>query len=180
MRLAIAIDAGNANDLSGMHIQAYAPDLFLSYLVARVEAVYAQHRAPTLDGHPVSTQVHIAAHHEAGQLLLGGLSRRHGAYDPPVPHHRHAIRKLHDFLKLVRHNDDRAALVSQPAKDGEELVLLMYGQDCCRFVEDQQPGVAIEQLEDFNSLLHPNRQVLHLRMGIDGQMVLVAQAAQPA
>ena len=67
-----------------------------------------------------------------------------------------------------------------PRKTREELVLLVRGEDGGRFVENEQPGVAVEQLEDLNALLHANRQVLHLRIRIDGQMMLVAQAAQPS
>ena len=77
------------------------------------------------------------------------------------------------------HDDDRAALVTQATQHREELVLLVRGEDGGGFVEDQQPGVAIEQLENLNPLLHADGQVLHLRIRINGQMMLVAQAAQP-
>ncbi len=72
-----------------------------------------------------------------------------------------------------------AALSTQAAQHREELVLLVRGEDGGGFVEDQQPGVAIEQLENLDPLLHADGQVLHLRIRINGQMMLVAQAAQP-
>ena len=78
------------------------------------------------------------------------------------------------------HNDDGAALISQSAQNGEQLVFFMRGKHGGRFVEDEQPGVAVEQLEDLNPLLHANGQVLHQCSGIDGQVVLLAQGTQPA
>ena len=179
MRLPVAIDAGDADNLSSMYIEAYAADLFLPHVVAHVEPVDAQDGSAALDRNPMCAQVHVAAHHEASQLLLGSLSRGDSAHDTAIAHDRDAIGKVQDLLKFVGHNDDRAALIPQSAQNREELVLFMRGEDGGRFVEDQQPGVAIEQLENLHSLLHADGQVLHLRIGIDGQMVLVAQAAQP-
>ena len=43
----------------------------------------------------------------------------------------------------------------------------MRGKDGSGFVEDEQPGVAIEQLENLNPLLHADGQVLHLRIRVD-------------
>ncbi len=77
------------------------------------------------------------------------------------------------------HDNDRAALVTQSTQNCEELILLVRGEDGSGFVENQQPGVAIEQLENLNPLLHSDGQVLHLSIRVDGQMMLVAQTAQP-
>ncbi len=179
LRLPVAIDPGDADNLSRMYIEAYAADLLLSHIIAHVKPVDAQDSSAALDRNPICTEVYVASHHEAGQLLLSGLLRSNGAHDAAIAHHRDSIRKLQDLLKFVGHNDDRAALVAQATQHREELVLLMRGEDGGGFVEDQQPGVAIEQLENLNPLLHADGQVLHLRVRINGQMVLVAQAAQP-
>ena len=57
--------------------------------------------------------------------------------------------------------------VTQATQHREELIFLVGGEDGGWFVEDQQLGVAIEQLENFNPLLHSDRQVLHLSIRIN-------------
>jgi len=36
-------------------------------------------------------------------------------------------------------------------------------------IQDEQPGVAVEQLQNLHPLLDPNRQVLHPSRGVDSQ-----------
>jgi hypothetical protein len=150
-----------------------------TFVVAHVQPIDAQDGPASLDRNAIRAKVHVATYHQAGQLLLGGLLRSNGAYHAAIAHYGDAIGKLQDLLKLVGHNHDRAALVTQSTQNGEELVLLVRGEDGGGFVEDQQPGVAIEQLENLNPLLHSDGQVLHLSVRINRQMMLVAQAAQP-
>ena len=93
---------------------------------------------PRSTWNPICTEVYVATHHEAGQLLFRGLLRRNSTDDPAIAHYGDAVGKLQDLLKLVGHNDDRASLVTQATQNCEELVLLVRGEDGRGFVEDQQ------------------------------------------
>ena len=57
--------------------------------------------------------------------------------------------------------------VGQPAEDGEDLLGLLRGQDRRGLVEDEDPGIAIEGLEDLDALLPADGQVADLGLGVD-------------
>ena len=85
LRLPVAIDAGDADELSRMNIEAYAANLLLTHIVAHVKSLDAQDGSAALHRNPIRAEVHVAPHHKAGQLLLCGLLRSNCA-------HRHGRR----------------------------------------------------------------------------------------
>ena len=67
------------------------------------------------------------------------------------------------------------ALLGKLAHGGHELVYLLRGEDGGRLVEYKDLIVAVEHLEDLDTLLHTDGDVLYLRVGIDVQTVFLAQ-----
>ena len=73
--------------------------------------------------------------------------------------------------------DDAVALVAEPAQDGEDLLRLLGREDGGRLVEDQDPGLAIEGLEDLDPLLPADRQATDLLVRVDLETESLAELA---
>ena len=74
-------------------------------------------------------------------------------------------------MQFVRDEDDGAPVRSQIADHGKEAVALLRRQHRRRFVEDQDPCVAIERLQDLHPLPHADREPPDDRAGIDLEMI---------
>ncbi len=120
-------------------------------------------------------QQDLAAHHQLGQLLGAGLGGLDRADHRAAPHDADVVGRLHDLAQLVGDQDDRLALLLQPFQDAEQVVGLGRGQHARRFVQDQDVGLPVERLEDFDPLLVADRQVLDQRVGVDVQFVVARQ-----
>ena len=59
----------------------------------------------------------------------------------------------------------------------EELVRLLRGQDCRGLVQDQEPRLAVERLQDLDPLLLGDADRLHPRLGTHRQAVALRQVA---
>ena len=98
----------------------------------------------------------------------------HGA----LAHHRHFVGDGHDLAQLVGDQDDGLALVTQRAKDAEQVIGLGRGQHPGGLIEDEDLGAAIERLEDFDALLLADRQILDDGVGIDIEAVVGGDALE--
>ena len=100
--------------------------------------------------------------------------------DPAAPDDRDPVGDLEDLVELVADEDDAVALGGQAAQDGEDLLRLLRREHGGRLVEDEDPGVAVERLQDLDPLLPADREVLDLRVGVDLEAEPRAQLADPA
>ena len=123
-------------------------------------------------------QQHLAAHHQLGQRLgagLGGLDRgHHGA----APHDADIVGRLHDLAQLVGDQDHGFSLIFQPFENAKQMVRLIRGQNPGRLVQNQDIGLAIQRLQDFNPLLVAHRQIFDHRIRIDVQLIFPRQIRQ--
>ncbi len=71
------------------------------------------------------------------------------------------IGDLHHFTELVRDKDDRSAGAGVLLDEVHQEIGLLRRQHGGRFVHDQQLGVLIERLQDFDLLLYTDRQLAH-------------------
>ena len=126
----------------------------------------------------VDAQQHLAADHQLGQLLGAGLGGLDGRGHLAAAHDADGVGDLHDLAQLVGDQDDRLALAAQAVEDAEQVVGLGRGQHARRLVEDQDVGVAVERLEDLDPLLHADADVLDQRVGIDAELVFLAEFVQ--
>ena len=117
-------------------------------------------RLATIDG-----ELDVPADHELRKVLLVRLRGDPLADDPAPPDDRDPIGDLEDLVELVADEDDRVALRREPTQDGEDLFRLLRGEDGGRFVEDEDPGIAVERLEDLDPLLPADGQVPILASG---------------
>ena len=167
--LAVAGDAGDADDLARAQreVDRRRARVTPRRVAQRDRFGVEQRRRPASAGALSSSQPHLAADHQLGQLLarrLGGRTRRHHL---AVAHDVDRVGDRHDLAQLVRDQDDGHAARAQGAQDAEQLIGLLRRQHRGRLVEDQDARAAIQRLQDLDALLLADRQVADQRVGID-------------
>src|SRR5262249_13085625 len=85
LRLPVAVDAGDADDLAGANLERDAPHLLEAALVEDVEVFDLEQWLGRLRGGLVDAQEHLAADHHPGEALLGRAGARHGVDPSAAP-----------------------------------------------------------------------------------------------
>ena len=174
--LAVALDACKADDLARVHLKRDIPDRVLLVLgIVHGDIFHIQHHPAGVCGLFVHLQLHIAAHHHAGKLFLGGILDVHGTHALALAQNCAAVCHSHDLVELVGNEQDGLALLLEPAHDLHQLVDLLRGQNCGGLIEDQDLVVAVEHLQDLHALLHTDRDVADEGIRVHTQAVLLAQ-----
>ena len=78
--------------------------------------------------------------------------------------------RLH-LTELVRDEDDRPAVGSQLPHDPEQVLGFIWREHGRGLVQDQHAGLAQERLDDLDSLLDTDGEVLNLGIGVHLQPV---------
>ena len=112
LRLAVAVDAGDADDLAGPGLKADVVDgvAACGYGRARVRSSTCSTASPGWAGVLHHLQLHRAAHHHVGQGLLVGVLGVHGADVLALAQHRDPVGHRHDLVELVGDEEDGLAL----------------------------------------------------------------------
>src|SRR5258705_4497813 len=105
----------------------------------------------------------LAPDHRLRDLARVGVLRHELGGVLPRAQDGDAVGDREHLTELVRDEDQGLALATQLANDREELVDLLRCEDGGRLVEDEQLGAAIEDLEDLDSLLQTEWDVLDPR-----------------
>ena len=159
--LAVAGDAGDADDLAGAHVEATRPRRMATPRASLTVEVLdlEQLTAPGLAGALLDAQQHAAADHQLGELRRA-WSRRSRS----VAHH---LALAHDRDSSVIAMISRSLWVMrmivlpwslQLLEDAEQVVGLGRRQHAGRLVEDQDVGAAVERLQDLDALLQADRE----------------------
>ena len=176
--LAVARDAGDADDLAGPQFQ---PDIVEQPYAARVDqgqVLGLQQHFARLLRRLVELHQHLAADHQLGQLLGVGLRRAAVGHDLALAHDIDTVGGGHDLAQLVGDQHDRDAARLQRRQDAEQLVGLLRRQHGARLVEDQDARAAEQHLQDLDALLLADRKIGHQRIGVDRKPVLARQSRQ--
>ena len=175
--LAVAVDTGDADDLARADIEADAAHgVVLVYLAGYNKVFHFQNRLARLAGLFLNGKLHVAADHHLGQFLFGGILDIHRTDVLALAQDRAAVGNGHDLVELMGDEQDALALGLEAAHDIHELVNLLRGQNCRRFVENQDLIVAVQHLQDLDTLLHTDGNVADQRVRVDLQAVLFAQS----
>ena len=172
--LAIAADAGDADDLTLPDIESERSDLRAGAGDAQV--LHRQDDRSRLACDRPNRRRQFATDDLAGNAILGGLRQRQRGDQLAAAHDGHVIGNLHDLVELVGDDDDRFAGRREAAQDREQTVLLLRRQDRRRLVQDEHGGVAVEHFEDLDDLLLADRETAHPGVEVDGDAVLVEAA----
>ena len=101
-----------------------------------------------------------------------GSDRRHR---PAAAQHGHPVGDGLHLVELVRDEDDGLSLVRHRAQSCEEPLGLLRREHGGGLVHDQNPGLAIERLQDLDPLLLADRELPDPRLRIHGQAVAPAE-----
>ena len=179
--LAVAGDAGDPEDLA-------RPDLEVDAADGLAAAVVRDLAGPATFSADVARVATRRGRRRAGRSRptissarsSSSVSRRDPrADDPAAPDDRDPVGDLEDLVELVADEDDAVALLGEPAEDGEDLLGLLRRQHGGRLVEDEDPGVAIERLEDLDPLLPADGQLADLDVGVDLEAEPLAELDDP-
>ena len=165
LALPVALDAGYADDLAGARLQRNVAQRRLAVVILRRNVLHVEHDRPRLRLVFVNGEDDFAADHHRGQRGLGRGLGVGFAYYLAVAQHNDAVADAQHFLELVRDEDDRFALAAQQLHHVEQPVDLLWRQDRCRLVQDEDIGVAVERLDNLDALAHADRQVFDHRVG---------------
>ena len=179
LALAVALDAGDADDLTGAHLQVEAGDGPVLAVVVDLEAGDVEHDVAGVGLALVDLQHDAAPDHQVGQPGAVGLRRRGGADELAAAQHGDGVADGDRLAQLVGDEDDRRTGLGQVAHDLEQLVGLARREHGRRLVEDQDVGLPVQRLEDLHALLRADGEVLDQRRGVDGEPVLAGELADP-
>ena len=107
-------------------------------------------------------------------------SRVDGRHGLPAAQHRHAVGDGRHLVQLVRDEDHRSPLVGHRPQRHEERLRLLRRQHRGRLVENQDPRLAVERLQDLDALLLAERELPDPRARVDGDPVALAELGDAA
>ena len=174
--LAVALDARQTNDLACVHLEGHVlHHVLLALVVVDGNILHVQHGLAGVRGLLFHLQLHVAAHHAAGKLFLGGTLDIHRAHILALAQHGAAVGHSHDLVELMGDEKDGLALLFEPAHDLHQLVDLLRGQHSGGFVKDQDLVVAVQHLQNLHALLHTHRDIADECVRVYPQTILFAQ-----
>ena len=173
LRLAVAVDTGDADDLTGADVKAdMVHGVALMGVGCHAQILYPQDllAGPGRVFHHL--QLHGAAHHHVGKLLLVGIAGVDSADIAALAQHGDPVGDLHDLVELVGDEQNGLSLRRQILHDLHQFLDLLRRQNGGRLIEDQDLVVAVEHLQDLHTLLHAHGDVLHLGVHIHLQAIV--------
>ena len=111
-------------------------------------------------------------HHFSQTVFVDRLIDIDGADITSATDDRTAIGDLHDLFQFMRDQDDRFAFFNQTLHDLNEFLNLLWRQYSGRLVKNQDLSAPIERLQNFNTLLHPDRDIFDFGIRINAEAVL--------
>ena len=163
--LAIALDAGDADNLAAMNAQIDIGKTGVPGAVEQADPGKSQHGVARRGVAAIDREAYRSANHHLGEVRLGKAGRVALPDNPPLAQHADPVGDLENFVKLVGDEDNALAGIAERPHDGEELLDLLRGQDRGRLIEDQNIGRPEENLQNFHPLLDSNRQTLDQLVG---------------
>ena len=127
----------------------------------------------------IDCQLDGAPDHQLGQLLVIRLGGAALAHHTAAADHCDPVGNLQDLMQLVAYEDDRPAVIGQVAKEHEDLLGLGRGEHSGGLIKDEDLRVAIEGLQDLDSLLLADGQRLHLGVRVELEPKSAGQLADP-
>jgi len=154
--LSVARDPGDAEDLAGAHRQRRLAHHAPTGVVGHGQPLDGEHRRRGLRDRTALGQLAAArgADHRVGQPYRVERRDRPGGDPAAAPQHGHVVGEGRHLAELVGdHHDGQTPGMRERTDRPEHLVGLVGCEHRGRLVEDQQPVVRVELLEDLGLLL---------------------------
>src|SRR5216683_7329891 len=118
-----------------------------------MQVLYMQYHGAGVSGRFIDAQQHLASYHQACNLSLVRLACNQLTRVLAPAQYRNSIGKFEHFTQLMRDEDDGLALRDKATQDAKEFKRLLWRQYAGRFIQDEDVSAAIQDFEDFDSLL---------------------------
>ena len=175
--LSISLHTRDTHDLPGAHDEGDSVDDGTTIGVDDLEVVHRQHHLARLAIGLVGDQLHGSPDHHLGDLRFRGRLREHLSDHLAATQHADPIRDGECFLQLVGDEHHTATRCDQRAHDGKEFNDLLGREDGGRLVEDDDLGIAQQDLHDFHALLHPDGHLFDHGVRVELEAVAVGDLA---
>ena len=177
--LAVAVDPGDADDLSRAHLERDVANGRQPALVEDIEVLHLEQGLPGLGRLLVHLEEDLPPDHQLGQLLLGRAFTRKRLDHLAAAENRHPVGDVEHLVQLVADEDDGHALLGEGAQDPEQLERLLGREHGGRLVEDQDLGSPVEGLQDLDALLLADADVLDARVRVDRELERLRDLLDP-
>ena len=172
LRLTIALDTGDAEDLTGTDAQGDV----LEHVPARPGEGDPLRREDDPVGDRGLLRLgggQLGADHELGELAGGDVLGQDGVDSGPAADHGDPVGDGEHLVELVRDEEDGDPLALELAQVAEELVDLLGHEDRGRLVEDDRARTSEQDLEDLHPLAGADAEVGDECRRVDVEAVLV-------
>ena len=122
-------------------------------------------------------EAHRTPYHHLRQAVFVGAFWDGFTDHRAAPDDQDAVGHIQHFAQLVGNKDDRLSLMIQLAHDPEQLIRFLRGEHRGRLIKDEDIRLAVEQLDDLHALLHAHRQVAHVSVRVNFQLVALGNVA---
>ena len=178
--LAVARHAGDADHLAGPDGERDVAERVDPAVAAGGERTGLEHDVADLGGLAPASQLDVPAHHQRRELAARHVGGADGRDRAPAAEDGDAVGDGRHLVELVGDEDDRAVLRRHRPERREETLRLLRRQHRRRLVEDQDPRLAVERLEDLHPLLLADGELPDLRPRVDRQPEAVAELGDRA
>ena len=173
--LSVALDAGDADDFPAAHVERDAAQGRLAKIIGRLQVVELQEHLARGCRLLLYLERDLSPNHHCSQFLLRDGFRVGFADQFTSPQHGDAVGDAENLLELMGDEDNRLSLAAEQLHHGEETFYLLRRQNGSRLVENQDIGLPVERLEDFDALLKTDGEVLDYCVGVDRHVVPFGQ-----
>ncbi len=109
--LPVAGDPRDAQDLACANAQVDAAHDLRTAVILDGQATHVEGDVGRVGLASIDRQVHLAADHQLGQVVLVGLARQALPDDAPPPDDRDPVGDLEDLVELVADEDDAVTII---------------------------------------------------------------------
>ena len=166
LALTRARDARDAQDLAAAGGEAHVVQELDPLVAGAGYMGNGQSVARILGLRPCDVQAYLLADHHFGQHILVGLGGIDGTDVLAAAENGHAVGECQDLVELMGDDDDRFPVVPHTAQDREQHLGLLGSQHGGGLVQNQDVGVAVEDLDDLHRLLLRYRHFVDLLVGV--------------
>jgi len=160
LALAVAGDAGDADDLSGADGERHLAHGNCAGIVARAESVELKPRGAGLAGAGRLNGELLGADHAARHRVRGEVGDLAMAGELAAPQDRDLVGERHHLAEFVRdHQNGQLALDHHRAQHAQDFVGFGRRQHRGRLVQDQEAPLQVKLLQDFAFLPLAGRDV---------------------
>ena len=172
--LTVSVDSGNADDLTFSYLERYvAYCIFFMGFACDCHSLNIQNNFARLGRCFFYFKADVSSNHHGRKLLRCSILNINSVDIFSLAENGAAVCYFHDLIQFMSDKKNAFSFGCQTFHDLHQLCDLLNGQNCCRFVKDQDLIVTVQHLQDLSSLLHSYGDILNQSIRIYLEMILL-------